>query len=208
MASVHRLPYGQQLMLQRLMASHVMTETKAKALYEELKDDMEGTCSNVEECFSQINAQLSTAFGLEIATVRMAVGAHKKPKKYHTVINQNADDVSKDAFGFHYNKHELAFIKLVMQQLVESRGSQKKDLVNCRGELKEPYSLTLAGAEHCVETLLEDKWLVATDADTNRRRSMQGTIQIAPRSFVELSHMLVDIGYPREELPQFFFHRV
>jgi hypothetical protein len=206
MTETQPLVRGQQLMLQRLMAAHVLTDDQAKVLYEELSPEMKGACSSLENCFGQINTQLTKSFGLEIATVSMAIG-DKKQQKYHAVINCHADEVAKKSFHFSCTTHDRAFIRLILTHLVESNSAQRSDLINLRSDLPEPYKLTMAAAEYCIETLLEEKWLVLDVEEGGRRESMKATIQIAPRSYLELSHLLTDLGFPQEDLPQFIAHR-
>lgn len=42
---------------------------------------------------------------------------------------------------------------------------------------------------------------------TNRRRTLQAGLELAPRTYLELSHVLVEMGMEQDELPQFIFHR-
>jgi hypothetical protein len=93
------------------------------------------------------------------------------------------------------------------------KGIPRRDLYNLRGELAEPYKMSLQGAEHVVESLIQQHWLRAlllleNENDENRRASMQATLELAPRSYLELSHLLVDMGIPQDDLPQFLFHRL
>ena len=167
---------------------------------------------SIEECFVDINQQLTKGFGLEIATVVL------DRKKYHSIINSHADEVSKLSFEKHFDAHDRQFILLVLQHLVDkhpsvtgedSAGVPRKDLYNLRGDLKEPYKLNLQAAEHVVESLVQQQWLrFSTDDEGDRRSSYQTTLELAPRSYLELSHLLVDMGISQEDLPQFLFHRV
>jgi hypothetical protein len=215
MTDVQPLARGQQLMLQRLLAAHVLSDDQAKTLYQELlqgDDDHDNNASQqedpqtLEEAFQEINAQLTTAFGLEVATVNLS------QTKYHAIINQHADGVAKQAFAQSFSPHERSMIRLILEKLVNDGADtpcQRKDLINLRGDLVEPYKLSLQGAEHLVETLVQEQWLVISEAATQSRRdSMQASLQLGPRSYLELSHLLTDLGLPQEELPQFIFHRM
>jgi hypothetical protein len=223
---VQPLARGQQLMLQRLLAAHVLTDDQAKTLYQELQeaDDNDDDASQqdppqtLEEAFQEINAQLTTAFGLEVATVSMKLDTTHHTK-YHAIINQHADGVAKQAFGNSFTPHERSMIRLILEKLVNDDGAeddnnapsscQRKDLVNLRADLVEPYKLSLQGAEHLVETLVQEQWLVVSvEATQSRRDSMKATLQLGPRSFLELSHLLTDLGFPQDDLPQFIFHRM
>ncbi|CAJ1962621.1 unnamed protein product [Cylindrotheca closterium] len=208
----------QQLMLQRLMAAHCLDDKATKALLTEIHGLMSQTGTqdspqSLEECFADINQQLTKGFGLEIATVVL------DRQKYHSIINSHADEVSKLSFDKHFDAHDRQFILLIMKHLVEnhpsvtgdksSNGAPRKDLYNLRGDLQGPYKLTLNAAEHVVESLVQQQWLrITKNDDDDRRSSMQANLELAPRSYLELSHLLVDIGVSQDDLPQFLFHRL
>ena len=207
------LPREQKLMLQRLMAAHVMEDNEAKQTFAAIHNSLEKDDSGVdvrlslEECFSEINQQLTKGFDLEIATVVL------DQTKYHAVINSHADDVSKLSFDHHFDAHDRHFIMLIIEHLVdkdEGEGIPKKDLINLRGDLKEPYKQSLAGAEHIVDALIEEQWirLSQDDRDKNRRESVHAAFQLAPRTYLELSHLLMDLGIEQDDMPQFLFHRL
>lgn len=206
------LPREQKLMLQRLMASHILENNEAKQMFAAIHSSLQNdgfevdVNLSVEECFAEINQQLTKGFDLEIATVVL------DQTKYHAVINSHSDDVSKLSFNNHFDAHDRQLIIMIFQHLVdrdEGEGISRKDLINLRGDLKEPYKLSLTAAEHIVETLIQEQWLRLTNEnDENRRRSMQAGLQLAPRTYLELSHLLVDMGIPQDELPQFIFHRL
>ena len=212
------LAKGQQLFLQRLLASHVFDDDQALAVFKELKPDMP-TCENLNDCLSQINTQLTKGFGLEVATVSFKEQNSNVFKQYHAIINTQQDKVAKDAFVAHsFDLNDRAFLRLVYEHLASEGNSLRSNLINLRNELKDNISLTMARAEHVIETLLEEKWLVVVDGNddeegggtqssSRRRESVHATIGLGPRSFLELSHYLQDLGYPEEDLPQFLFHR-
>ena len=183
------------------MAAHVLSEEDAQSLFAELNENDYN--ANLEECFGQINQQLSKGFGLEIATFVLG------KLKYHAVINSHADDIAKQSFQQHFNPHERAIIQLMMQKLVDDTKVPRKDLINLRSKLEEPYKLTHDGAGHVVEVLLEEGWLQVSQDELadKRRESLQISLEIAPRTYLELSHLLVEMGIPQEDLPQFLFHR-
>jgi Nse1 non-SMC component of SMC5-6 complex len=221
MATVKPLSRGQQLLLQRLMAAHILTDDQARDLFQELSTDMDETFPSLERCFGSINQQLTKGFGLEImdaAPTAAASGSASrtvKKEKFHAVINVHDDEVAKQAFGSHINAHERALIRLIVEKLVdEGHPTDRKTLINLRLELEEPYKLTLAQSEHCVELLLDEQWLVVAPADDNngtgsgrRRESLQAKLQLGPRMYLELSHLLMSLGMGQDELPQFIFHR-
>jgi hypothetical protein len=228
MTSVEPLSRGQQLLLQRLMAAHILTDDQARDLFQELSSEMDEKFPSLERCFGSINQQLTKGFGLEIMTVVMdaapaaaggGTGARAvKKEKFHAVINVHDDEVAKQAFSSHMNAHERALIRLIVEKLVdEGRPTDRKTLINLRLELEEPYKLTLGQSEHCVELLLDEQWLVVAPADNDgtdaagsgrrRRESMQAKLQLGPRMYLELSHLLMSLGMGQDELPQFIFHR-
>ena len=241
--TVQPLTRGQQLLLQRLLAAHIMSHKDLQDLFEQLQametTDMPKDCSTVEQCLADINRELIPGFGLEIATVVMnqnkSKNKNKNRQQYHAIINTHADDVAKSAFHHSYDVHQRAMIHLILQTLVQQQQEQQEDedddgdkqpsslsrqaLINLRSELKEPFKLTLKEAEHLVELLLEEEWLVVSSEETScsssassrrRRResSLKIPLEIGPRTFLELSHLLTDLGYPQEQLPQFIFHRM
>lgn len=182
-----------------------MSDEDARKAFDNL--NLANENSSLEECFGQINQQLSKSFGLEITTVVV------DSIKYHCIINLHADDVAKNSFvQHHFNPHEMALLRLIFQKLVDNGPTARKDLVNLRGGLEEPYKLTLQQAEAVVEKMLEEKWLridASSEENAKRRReSLQVTLELAPRSYLELSHTLTDMGYPKEDMPQFLIHRV
>ena len=226
------LQRGQQILLQRLLASHVMEDGVAQELFSQLRgadgggSDDENNDGNVVDndinnitsldvWFAEINQELTKGFGLEIATVVL------NKTRYHSILNSHADDVAKQSFSDrHWNAHERALVRLILQELVnhksggdgggggEEGGLPRKDLINLRGDLEEPFKLTLAGAEHVVEMLLEEAWIRVVEGDTRRRESMKVTLELAPRTYLELSHTLLDYGMPQDGMPQFLFHRI
>ena len=193
------LTRGHQLFLQRLLAAHVMNDEEAKKLHEELNDTRS---KSLEQSLVIMNEQLSAGFGLEVATVNI------QGTRYHSIVNLDADDaIAKASFSHVYTPHERAFIRIVLEHLVETEKAPRMDLVNLRQKLTDPYKpITIDAAEYCIDSLLEEFWLVpASDAD--RRKSMKAEYQIGPRSYLELSTLLTDFGMPKDDLPQMIFHR-
>ena len=213
MNTTEPLTSEEQLFVQRLLACHVMNDTTAKKVFStgsaaaaaasQSQDDdgnNDETPLDLEEALPRINQQLSKGFGLEIATVVL------DRKKYHAVINTHVDDVSK--LSEHYNPHERGLIRLIFQALVNDGRASRSTLINLRGDLDEPLKLTLGGAEHVVEMLLEEQWIQIRENNENRRESHQAELELGPRTYLELSHLLVDMGLPQDDLPQFLFHRL
>lgn len=190
------LSRGQQLMLQRLMAAHVMNDEEAKALFEHLNDT---NCSSLEQFWKEINAQLSVGFGLEIATVSL------NGERYHAVINQHSDEIAKNAFPKTLDPHERAYVRSILEKLVEQETCNRMELINLRTEPPKPYKMiTLAKAEKVLDNLIDERWM-ATKNKESRRASMSQQYHLGPRSYLELTHLLKDFGL--EDPPQMIFHR-
>ncbi|KAG7363433.1 Nse1 non-SMC component of SMC5-6 complex [Nitzschia inconspicua] len=234
---IQPLPAGQQMLLQRLMANHVMSNDKAKltvsSLLEEVGENAMGSTENLSQIFSNINQQLNPAFGLEIVT--MVDKSGEKAVKYHAVVNTQCDDVAKQySFEKAFTAHERAFIRLLMQRMVEEGTMKRKDCINLRSTLTKGFKLSLDDAERMVQILLDEEWLRVSARQENsddeeeeedgendepsqssrkrqkkklRRESVQIKMELAPRSFMELSHYLSDLGLEEEDMPQFLFHR-
>lgn len=243
------LPQGQQMFLQRLMAEHVMTDKRAEEVWKEIQgmmmqqqqqqqkaeDDDGDNSSMLEEmmalpdCLRSINQQLTTGFGLEIATmITRGEGddGGSGSEKVHAVINQHADNVAKQSFPSVVDHNLRAYIRIVLETLVcgsgEEEGTKKSSatarstLINMRSDLHDPLKLDMDSADQCLQMLLDEHWLTiaknssgknGSSSSQRRRSSMKAGIQLGPRAFLELSHLLTDLGYPQDELPQFVFHR-
>mmetsp|Transcript_377 Transcript_377/g.520 ORF Transcript_377/g.520 Transcript_377/m.520 type:complete len:206 (-) Transcript_377:1232-1849(-) len=203
-ASDAALPSGQKLFLQRLLAQHVMKDEEAQALHEELDE----SGRPMEQCFREMNHRLTSDFALEIATVSIASGGTHQ--RFHAIINQRADSIAKASFKHEFNPHQLAYIRLILEKLVSGAAS-RVDLINLKQNLTEPHTgkVGMEQAEECIDRLLDQQWLVLEgDENQSRRASMNALINIAPRTYLELSRLLIDFGMPKEDLPQFIFHRM
>ena len=205
-ASTQPLAREQQLLLQRIMASHCIHHQDAQRMFKELRVPN----NSVEEAFETINRQLTKGFGLEIATVVM------DKTKYHAVINIRNDEVAGNAFEAHYNPHERALVRKILEKLAPNTDEEdqtsvavaKKDLINLRNELEDPYKITsVAHAQHVVEMMLDEQFLRVATTSSQRRESLQTLVELAPRAYLELSTYLSEIGVPTEVMPQFLFHR-
>jgi Nse1 non-SMC component of SMC5-6 complex len=195
------LPRPQQLFLQRLMAAHSMTDEEALQVLNDLDEERELEQRDVTACLRSINKQLVKGFGLEIVTM-IAKGG----KVQHAVINQHADDVAKASFSAVVDPSQRFFIRLVLEALAEGP-SVRSNLINLRTDLQEPLKLDLDKADKCIQQLLEEHWLTLSTDSTQRRESMNAKILLGPRAFLELSRLMTDLGYPKDDLPQFVFHR-
>lgn len=87
-------------------------------------------------------------------------------------------------------------------------GLRRADLINLRSELEGGFKLTLDQATQAIGILLEEKWVrVSASTDAGRRESVQGTLELAPRSYMELYHFITGMGMEADKLPQFLYHR-
>jgi hypothetical protein len=224
---------GQAILLQRIMAAHTMTDHQAQKVFQELCQVDDGMGETLEQCFGQINKQLTKAFGLEIASISI----HQR--RYHAVINQHADDIAKKSFqtagdnaakkwnAISRTPSEHEYIRQVLQCLVERGGQEdanenddkllssyaapRLDLINLKNGLKAPYKLNIEDAEQCLANLLAEQWLVVSKSNSDkkrqRRESVKTKIELGPRSFLELPQLLAEFGIPKDELPQTIFYR-
>lgn len=208
------LTKGQQMLLQRLMANHVMTDAEATTLFEQIKEanDIDiGRCNDLKHALDKINKQLRRGFGLQIATM-VSTSDILPPagQKFHAIIDQHADDVAKESFLSHYDMNERAYLRIILEYLACTEPSPivaRSTLINQRLELKDPYKLSLDGAGTCIDKLIDEHWLTMVDETHQRRDSMTANIQLGPRAYLELSHLLIDYGFPKEDLPQFIFYK-
>ncbi|OEU13724.1 hypothetical protein FRACYDRAFT_242070 [Fragilariopsis cylindrus CCMP1102] len=213
MNATEPLPRGQQMLLQRLIAKHCITSGKAEKEFKTLvanwkdyasrndddDDDDDGEeeenqnqgkvnfmgpgINTLEDAFVSINRQLKPGFGLEIVTL---VDTFDNNTHYIAVINTMADEIAKKetVFAKSWNPHE---------------------------HLEGGFKLSLDHATRVVGILLEEKWLrtsLTGDSEKqHRRESVQAKIELAPRTFLELSHYITSLGFDERKLPQFLFHR-
>jgi hypothetical protein len=242
-STIQPLPRGQQLMLQYLMANHVMSDDEANETFQKLLEQQQqgdeqvmGNAENLEEAFVSINRQLKPGFGLEIVTVVDTDPDTGDKAKYHAVVNTKADEVAKKhAFETAFTVHERAFVRLLLKRLVEEEhfSLKRMDCINLRSDLEGGFKLQLNQAERLIQMLLDEKWLrVSTRGDDDdeedenddalsssqksrktskstkrrRRESVHNKLELAPRSYLELSHYLTQLGLEAEDMPQFLFH--
>lgn len=207
MSLTQPLHSSQQVLLQHLLAAHVMHHDEAVAFFEKVN----GTnCRTLEECFRSINQQLMPGFGLEIATVSF------EGSKYHSVVNPYADEVAKESFKETLSPSQREYIRNVFEALAqddenndtgEERVGTRMNLLNLRTKLDEKFKLNIEETEFCLDRLLSEKWL-ATDVvedKENRRKSLKTMYKLGPRSFLELRQLLQDFGVIK--LPQYIYHR-
>lgn len=195
------LTAGQQMILQRLMASHVLTHEEAVKIFDDVNDTK--NCRNAEECFRSINKQLKAGFGLEIVSVSIA------GTKYHAVVNLHADDeIAKMSFTLTLPPSEREYIRKVLETLVQDDEgtTNRMSLINLRNTLNPKFKITVQEAEHCLDMMISEHWLGIHEDKENRRTSRNKTeYVIGPRSYLELRQLLTDFGL--EDLPQCIYHR-
>lgn len=190
------LSNSQKLFLQRLMTAHILPDQQARDLYNAIRNkfanvevdndevDPAYMGNGFEHNLGLINVSLKNAFNLEICTVFLpppydpdAPEQSSAPVKYHAVINKSNDQHAKSyaAATSHYGPHELAYLRLLLEKLVERdnnntntnvkgcRGVMNRmDILNARTELEEPHAnkLTIPQSEAALELFLIEKWLV------------------------------------------------
>ena len=121
------------------------------------------------------------------------------------MVNQFPDDIAKAAFQAHLFQppQQQAYVKAVLQKLVDSEEATRAVLLNLRNDLDK---LPLAAAEDALERLLEEKWLTEGNGKSNnnkRRGSNAAEIRLGARAYCELSYMLTDeFGMDPNDLPQ------
>ncbi|KAL3905660.1 MAG: hypothetical protein SGARI_004353 [Bacillariaceae sp.] len=170
------------------MSSHIWTNDEAQGVFQSIVDNgisqsqdndsevaiMGESIETLEDAFSSINRQLTPAFGLEIVTM---VGTEDSndgtPTKYHAVVNTQSDEISKKiSFVQAYTPHERAFIRLLLQEMVEAGNTsessnnnspdfslKRKDCINLRSKLENGFKVKVDEAERIVQVLLDEAWL-------------------------------------------------
>lgn len=141
---IRPLTRGQKLFLQRLLASHCLSDEDTRALYDSIKSTFATNTNEImgrslEHCIGIINRSLVPAFQLEIQTVVLPLPAaatasgstsnddddnntstNPKMTRYHAVVNKEADTMALSSANPHRNPHEMAFIRLVLEKIVEN----------------------------------------------------------------------------------------
>jgi hypothetical protein len=202
------LTRGQKMFNQRLLAEHCVSESRAREIWSEIaaSNENEGMgADNYEDSLAVSNVQLKHC-GLEIVAVSIKKEGEKKPQSHYAMVNMYPDEVAKKSFTSSFHGHQYAFVRLVLQKLVEGP-SARSTLLNLRNELDENHKLGLDDTEKAFEKLLDAKWIEGTDAES-RRGSMSSKVNLAPRAYMELSYLLVDqLGMSADDLPQQIYHR-
>jgi len=214
------LSVGQQILNQRLLAEHCLTEEETQELYASVAEYCDNNDnSSLADTLASCNAQLQY-LGLEIVAVNLPNHENRsndensdsskqnnsssKHQRYYAMVNKFPDDIAKAAFQAHLFQppQQQAYVKAVLQKLCQGDDdgtATRAVLLNLRNDLDK---LPLAAAEDALERLLEEKWLTET-GNNKRRGSNAAEIRLGARAYCELSYMLTDeFGMDPNDLPQ------
>lgn len=227
--NIPRLTIGQQLFLQRLIASKIVSNTQAKSLYDSIFDDGEDKNNNnnksLDRCIATINKSLTKGFAFEIKTVSFPTAR----KLYHCVVNKKPDKISeKNACSgiTLLTPHTLAYLKLILGKMLdrmnnnntesgddddddEQEGEKEQDwieidLINLRNELPEQHKkkINLEEAELALQCFKCEKLLVVNPSSGGRSGGRSGKrLKIGPRVYMELPEFMTNfIG--EDDMPQ------
>lgn len=194
------LPTGIKAFNQRLLAEHSLPEKKAREVWEQLSTTYEMGTESMESGLARANAQLRH-IGMEIVgiSVRQEDGSFNR---HFAMVNKHPDEVAKMVFQQSLSAEEHSYIRLVFEKLVEGTES-RANLLNLKNGVEGAFKLE--NAEDSLQKLVDDKWLEEAPGNI-RSGSMQAKIQFAPRTYSELSYLLVsEFGMEKENLPQLMF---
>lgn len=201
------LPEAIQLFNQRLLAEGCLSADRAESLWEtDLRDVDKGNVTQLKKALSASNRQLA-AVGLEIRGVIMESNDdNEETTAYYAMVNVQADEMAKLGFVSSFgNTTEINYIRLILETLASEGPTTKANLLNLKNSLKDKNdSLTMDQAVAVVDRLLREQWIWPAKSGGNRRQStMKTPFAMAPRTFMELSYMLVEqFGMENAELPQ------
>jgi hypothetical protein len=188
-----QLSAGQQKFNQHLLASHCLEEPAAHNLWNKLAKSHDMGASSFEISMSRSNAQLRS-FGLEIVGVSIKKSEEGGFTRYYAMMNQQNDEIAKQAFTSHLTPVDKEYVKDVLEKLCTDGPQTQSALLN----LRNTAAMTLTHAEQQLETLVQQKWLTV-----NEKR-----VDISPRTYMELGDLLVNhFDLDRESLPQMIYHR-
>ncbi|GKY92775.1 hypothetical protein MPSEU_000247300 [Mayamaea pseudoterrestris] len=215
------LTVGQQLLNQRLLAAHCLPEQKLLGLWKQLRETEDMGADSMADTISECNVQLRS-IGLEIRCIAMKNQNYKRSSqsmsqtdqdetamtqdstantstiKYYAMVNSYPDEIGKKSFMQGTFPGEFSYIKIILENLVEEP-QPLAFLLNLRSQANDPNKVTLQAAEQIIHKLIDAKWL---DWSSNRKGN-SALIQLAPRTYMELSHMLTEeFGMDKEALPQ------
>ena len=201
------LTLTQQLFLQRLISSKILTTNEAKKLYNTIIEiNSNSTNEPFERCISKINRSLTKGFGLEIKTISM------NGVLYHGVVNKKLDKIStKNGCSSIVNitPHTLAYLKLILTKMFqrmedsddeddERDGSMGEiEVINLKNELPEPHKkkITLEDAENVIHSFKSEKLLIGRKGEGGRR------LVVGPRVYMELPDFVKNFA-SEDDMPQ------
>jgi Nse1 non-SMC component of SMC5-6 complex len=203
---VEPLARGQKAFNQRIMAEHCLSEKRAQAIWDELSAANDMGASSFAKSIALSNAQLDYC-GLEIVAVSVPNKEEGgSTQRHYAMINKHPDEIAKKCFQNKFTPKEHAFVRVVLEKIIEGP-TPRSTLINLRSEVEDGNSFRLEAAEDTLQKMLVEKWL--QEEGGARRGSMQAKIALAPRSYLELSYLLVDeFGMDKDELPQTIYHQV
>jgi hypothetical protein len=174
-----QLTEHQQMLAQRLLASHCMSEKRIKALWHSWED------SSLPDALHEINTQL----------------VHCGLERYYAIVNTFPDEITTKGFEKSLNPSEHAFLKLVLIKLTEGPFAQST-LINLRNDMPEKCKATLSSAEDTLQMMIQENWFIQAG------RGHKALVQLGPRAYMELSHLLTEeMGMEKEDLPQLIYHK-
>jgi hypothetical protein len=194
---------AQQVFNQRLLSEHCVDQTVAENLWDEIIQDYEHDNMSFPEALSASNAQLQLQLGLELVSLSI------DNTRYYTIINKNPhDEVNKTVlqssfFPLANNPEQLqSFCKRLLQGLVNDKSMTRASAINMRGG-GEGGDVPLNDAQIFVDRLVDEKWLVVK---SGKRYSNNSILILGPRTYAELSYMLVEeFGMDEADVPQQIF---
>jgi len=200
---VEPLSRGQKAFNQRLMAEHCLSDEKCREIWENLAQTSDMGASSFEKSIARSNAQLRYC-GLEIVAVSIR-DDNNEPTRHYAMINKHNDDIAKKCFQITFTPKQHAFVRCVFEKLVDGPTS-RSSLINSKNELEDGHKFPISEAETALCKLVEEKWIQEVKGSA-RRGSMQANLELAPRTYLELSYLLVDeFGMDKGDLPQQIFH--
>jgi hypothetical protein len=219
--TMESLTVGQKILNQRLLAEHCLAEHKLFSIWKQIGEHQDMGGDTLAETITSCNTQLRY-IGLEIRCISIknnnysssqsdaADGSesalsssqlNRKNVKYYAIVNAYPDEVGMKSFMQDMLPGEINYIKLVLENLIDEP-QDLNTLMNLRSE-GEQEKLTLIQVDQILTKLLADKWIEwASD-----KRTGKSPVQIAPRSYMELAHLLTEeLGMEKENLPQQIVH--
>jgi Nse1 non-SMC component of SMC5-6 complex len=188
------LSQGQKALNQRLLADHCIPEAQLKQIYDDLIDqqmDM-GAAKTLADCIKISNGQLAH-LGLEIVALKWP----GDQQRYYAIRNQHDDPVAHSVWSTQFGSPaELEFATKALEKLTREGPVEEEELVQLRVDIEHCKA---SMAEAVLEKLRGEMWI----------QKVNDTFELAPRTYLELSHTMVDQwGMDSDKIPQtFIFHK-